>query len=122
MPIPIRLFTELSHRLEPGPGVRSFPLATPALDSPPPLTQVPSRRDSEQPLIDEAERAHQLATKLANKFSFRENTYPETLSFQHEVKTHVDVEIEVEKRLRMEGYLPATINRTRTSVTYYFIL
>ncbi|GAA0186127.1 hypothetical protein LIER_33415 [Lithospermum erythrorhizon] len=41
MPIPIRLFTELSHRLEPGPGVRSFP---------PPLTQVPSRRDSEQPL------------------------------------------------------------------------
>lgn len=45
----------------------------------------------EQPLIEERERRHQLSSKLAGRCPFRDHTYLETLRFQHEVKSHVDV-------------------------------
>nr|QWQ49861.1 hypothetical protein [Zelkova schneideriana] len=70
----------------------------------------------EQPLIEEKERTLQLRAKLANRFYFRNQTVPETLRFEHEVQTHVNVEIEVEKRLRMEGYLPREINNSRAEI------
>ncbi|GMN72229.1 hypothetical protein TIFTF001_056005 [Ficus carica] len=70
----------------------------------------------DQPLIDEAERRNQLSTKLANRYSFGERTNRDLLRFERELQTHVEFEIEVERQLRLEGYTPATINRTREQI------
>lgn len=64
-------------------------------------------------------RRNQLAAKLAARIHFGNDgndTQLDHFRFQHEVQTHVDVEIELERQLRLEGYTPATINRTRTQI------
>jgi hypothetical protein len=70
----------------------------------------------EQPLIEEKERTLQLRAKLENRFHGENLTFPKTWRFEQWVQTHVNVEIEVEKRLRMEGYLPREINHSRAEI------
>lgn len=42
--------------------------------------------------------------------------YVRTNSFDRDLQTHVDFDIEVEKQLSFLGYTPATINRTRKQI------
>ena len=73
-----------------------------------------------QSLLEDEIRREQLSRKLALamllKSDFPTHTDLESLRFKQEVQTHMVVEIELEKDLRMEGYLPSAINRTRAQV------
>ena len=76
-----------------------------------------NENDVDQPLMDERERREQLAAKLAARLGFHENrTQVDHFRLQHEVETQLGVEISLERHLRMEGYTPATRNRSRNHI------
>lgn len=66
--------------------------------------------------MDEAERREQLADILNRRLSPDEITHLDMSRFNNEVQIYVDVEIELERQLRMEGYLPDTINNRRAKI------
>jgi len=77
--------------------------------------------DLEHPLIAEEERRNQLAAKLENRFYFRERTPRDLLRFERDLDTHIRFERELEKGLRLDGYTPATIERTREQIRDFLL-
>lgn len=68
----------------------------------------------DQPLLQERERTYQLKKKWISHYNY--DSAFDCIRLENHIKTQLDVEIEIEKSLRLEGYSAATINRTRDQI------
>lgn len=96
-------------------GAHDFPQPHGAHELPQPHGDQDLPQDELVDLVERGERVQQLRDKL-EKYSIHNDMDIHDPRFERQLQTHVSFEIELEKRLRMEGYTPDSLNRYRDQI------